>query len=215
MKPQIKADREEGVFVVILTYENGTYGYITKLAPSPRVNGFVLKELKDQNGKSVSGSHRYKVEVDATRELFAWLEERLKAPPTHVSVSTLGERVEVAFLVTLGGMADSQLDAIRPIGNGDLVALFNIAQAISEQIGKRHAEARHTAQQLSPGYLQELKRAAIRDWRESHPLSDAKRDFYSSVLSTAFAWKGGRIPRVQYEYAQRVREGVFLALKLQ
>ena len=149
----------------------------------------------------------------AIRELMAWYKSKLEQP-THIKVS-FAERVSIAFALTLQKLDDDIRAKLVPLGLYDLRLLEQASSDLSESIKKANIDAKSTGHKLPPGYVHELKRDQIRRLGKLVLCNDERRDFYSSVLSRVFAWKGGQIPREDYETAQQYLPGLKLAFSLQ
>lgn len=201
--------RGDGCILATLHYHNESY--TVQIEPKP--TGFEATAVKNNHGARVSGDERYQLMSVAVRELMIWYGKKLKLP-SHVKVP-FAERVMIAFALTLEKLGDDVRIKLAPLGQYDLRLLSNAAQELSDSIKKANIDAKQTGHKLPTNYVHELKRDQLRRLGKLILCSDERRDFYSSVLSRVFAWKGGRIPRDDYETAQKYLPGLLLAFSLQ
>jgi len=200
--------RGDGHITATLRYPNKTY----EVRIVPLASGFEATKVTDGHGKTVTGDERYTIMGVAVRELMAWYKVKLN-PPSHVKV-TFAERVTIAFAFTLQQLEDNVKAKLVPLGYYDLRLLERAANELSDSIAKAQTDARNTGHKLRSGYAHELKRDQLRRLGKLVLCSTERRDFYSSVLSRVFAWKGGRIPHHDYETAQIILPGLRLAFSL-
>ena len=201
--------RGDGCILATLHYGNVSY----TVRIEPKNTGFEATDVRDANNQPVSGEVKYQLMSVAVSELMAWYKSKL-SQPSHVRVP-FAERVSVAFALTLHQLGEDVRARIVPLGRYDLRLLEQTASDISESIKKANIDAEATSQKLKSGYVHELKRDHLRKLSKVVLSSVERRDFYSSVLSRVFAWKGGRIPREDYETAQQILPGLLLAFSLQ
>lgn len=201
--------RDDGCILATLWY--GLKSYTVRI--EPKATGFEATEVWDENKRRVSSDDRYQLMSVAVRELMTWYEQKLK-PPSHVKV-TFQERVVIAFALTLSRLEDDVKEKLVPLGGYDLRLMEKVATELSESVAKAKMDAKATGHKLPSGYLHELKREQLRRLSKIVLCSSDRRDFYSSVLSRVFAWKGGRIPHEDYETAKQYLPGLLLAFSLQ
>jgi len=208
---ELETDRRRGVVNITLKYQNGKRVIVVTLQPNPSRGRLECEGVKVQKGEALRPDERYHFIAQAEREFMAVLKNRLKPRPTHVKVSSLAERVELSFAYTLARFDPKDGQKIYPLGYEDLRVLQMLARGISNAIAQLHIQARNEARKLPTGYLEDIKTSVIYQWWEDTPCTDELRDFYSSVLGRAFAWKQGRIPYEQYNEAMRYLPGMKLA----
>ncbi len=201
--------RGDGCILATLYYDNDSY----TVSIEPKPNGFEATDVRDTGNKRVTGEKKNQLMSVAVRELMIWYRSKL-TQPSHVRVP-FGERVSVAFALTLYQLEDDVRAKLTPLGRYDLRLLEQTAVDISASIKKANIDAKATSRKLESGYVNELKRDQLKRLGKIVLCNPERRDFYSSVLSRVFAWKGGRIPREDYETAQRYLPGLLIAFSLQ
>ncbi|MAZ29803.1 hypothetical protein CL655_00780 [bacterium] len=206
----ITFDHTKSAIVVSMTFGDKPVTVVFK--PELR-QWFEAVSVLNVNGNQIKGDKRFHYIAAAERELQAWFIRRLKPLGTHVIVANLAERIELAFCLKLDRLNIESQRLLSPLGNDDLKLLKLMGQEIVDEHVRLSGDGRRNGH--NPPDWNELKRCVLRKhWEEGAWLSE-RRDFYSSVLGTALGWRGNRVPRTQYERADKLRLGMLLAFTLQ
>jgi len=209
--PELQVDRTRGVANITLQYDGGKREVIVSLRPDLKTRTLECTDVRVRKGEGLKRDERYLFMVHAEREFMAVLKNWLKPRPSHVKVSSLAERVELSYAYTLAHLDPKDKAKICPLGYEDLRVLQMLTRDISDGIANLNSQADAEGRKLPSGYLEDIKSGVLKQWREHTPCTDARRNFYSSVLGRAFAWKQGRIPYEQYTEAMKYVPGIKLA----
>ncbi len=210
----IVLDRSDGCFEVTMSYQNRAKTIVVKLVPD-RSKWFTVESVTDAQGKNITGDERYTYQVHAEAELRAWFRTQLRPLGAHKVVRGLSERVTIAFIHALQSLDEGQRAKLAPVGKTDIKVLMSLAEEIRSEMVKLKQQAKREVRRLPQNYLYDIKREVLVRWRTRTPCSSELRDFYSSVLGTAFAWKKNRVPVDIYLKAQKIQPGLELAFALQ
>ncbi len=210
MMTTICFDKKRGCISVELTYNNGKDLYLVDVKPDVESNKFDAGNVRRLDGKKVPADEKIVLEMRAVKEMMEYFASRLKPPVTHHTVD-LSMRITISFVITILRYDTQEMQKVTPLGNDDLILLQRTGRSLSESIKKAQIDKVKTGHKLPPLYLQSLKREAL------HVLmvDQYKREFYSSVLTRAFAWKGGRIPAEEYAEAHKYLPGIKLAFDIE
>ena len=196
--------------VVDITLHYGNRRVVVTLKPNVAQAKLECLQVTEQNTEVV-GEERYQFIVAAEREFMAVLASWLQPRPTHYQATCMAERIELSFAYTLNTLDHEVRLRISPLGFEDLRVLQMLARDLSAAIADCHQQARKEKRAIPTGYLDDLKAHVLQEWQSQTPCSPALRDFYSSVLGRAFAYKQGKVPYQHYIEAKKYLPGIKLA----
>ncbi len=201
----VRADREQNCLTVTLNYGNVS-SYLVDVRPDALASRFQASNVRTVLGKPVQDDTQHHLGVQAVAEVFGWFKEKLE-PPTHYRAADMRERVLRAFLVQLSRTDEPRLKRLRPLDDADVRLLTLAALNMNERIKQLKQDARTQRRKLAGGYLDDVKAGVLSEMMDKRLLPKDRRDWYSQVLGLAFSWKGGQVPRADYEEAERLLPG--------
>lgn len=208
MKPSI-INQHDGTLLVSFNLNRCRFEVVLKL----NVSKLQFQEVSvTKDGEEIWSDERHVATTHAAREVFALLHQWLEPPPEFGPRVTLAERIELSFAVTLHELSDAQRSAITPLDASDMTTLQTLANTISWRLRETNIQASSEKRHVPGNTFNDIKGEVLKDWQTVTLTSERRRNFYSSVLGRAFAWKGGRIPYAHYVQATKLLPGIKLML---
>ena len=206
---EVRWNTSDEALVVSMTFADGLIETDVDIKPNVRTGQLEATRIHIAKGDDLNSGDEIQIKQVALKELMAWFKRRLKKPRTWVRVSGLAERIEIAFVLTFDEYDRGQRERITPLGYSDITLLHTLAATIRDEY------AREKKKKTNAANWQQVKREVLRDWAKETPVSAELRDFYSSVLARANAWKWDRVPIDAYRRSQELMPGCMLLLHTQ
>jgi len=181
----IERDEANKGFVVTMQKPFGIYKVYFRL--DAKVPKFEEYDFVVVSGDNNLGDQKFFLRREADKVLRIYIAKSF-APSRKFNLT---ERTIIAFYAGAAkALQESRNVCISPKG---LSFVQSCATSLSDKIGEIKTEARCTGEKASYNF-HILKANAITSARKEKDCSDEERDFYSSIVGTAFSWRSGTIP---------------------
>lgn len=212
----ITIDRNRRCYIVEVAYEyrGNIRLYVVLLQSDVPLMTFKALEVRNKftGGKIEGTTLQHNLEVAAIRRLLQVMQDKT-APIREVEPTfDLAERVKRSMVLTLYTW-DSDKDALGIVPKKHLSMLYSCMQKINDRIRELNIRARGEVREMPARYFQDIKGSELINLRGRYPeITDNQRNFMSSVLTRAYAWRSGKIPAKDREQIDKYLPGFELLL---
>ncbi len=180
-----------------VTVEKNGIKYFAELQPNPVELDYDLLTAKTADGKIITDERKHSLFIGAKRLLLEAMKDSFECKRKF----ELKERVVIAYYLAAAKALKEGTDV--SVNRAGLDFVQTCAKQLSGQIGIQHAEAKATGQKAAYDFPN-MKKNCIAEHRRTSSCTNKERNFYSSVLSTAFGWRTDKVPPKDLRLAKSI-----------